>query len=78
MFVDPHLTPYVVLVGVVAANFVVVPIVVVAVAVVAVLVLVFVNFVSAAWVHGTRVFFAVVALCWFLLSLRGPSKPVSE
>ena len=28
---------------------------------------------------GTRVFFfAVVALCWFLLSLRGPRKPVSE
>ena len=29
--------------------------------------------------NGTRVFFfAVVALCWFLLSLRGPRKPVSE
>ena len=28
---------------------------------------------------GTRVFFfAVVALCWFLLSLRGPRKPASE
>ena len=73
MFVDPHLTPYVVLVGVVAANFVVVPIVVVAVAVavavVAVLVLVFVNFVSAAWVHMLTVFSLTVGFTAALVTM---------